>query len=271
MGKLNRFFFWGPFSFQAIFGHDGLEAYFSYLKQLKQPCGHFQEGEIEVVTAPESIAQIQKAQESRLLKKGFSPEDAAEFSRVGVVREDQYWVWLRDAVYFPQGIPGTYDRLVWKSALKSDAPGVAVLPVLPSGRVVLNLNYRHATRSWELELPRGAVQSQESLEKAACREVREETGLILSSVTFLGHMTPDSGVLSSVIPIFIGKVATKEEANPEYSEAIADGVSFSKEELREGFVQGFLEVSLGGERRQVPLRDSFLAFALLQAEIRQLL
>ena len=206
-----------------------------------------------------------------MLRKGFSEADAIEFSRIGIVREDQYWIWLRDAVYFPRGIPGTYDRLVWKSALKSKSPGVAVLPILPSGHVVLNLNYRHATRSWELELPRGGIQSNETTEAAALREVKEETGLVASSVTFLGNMAPDTGVLSSIIPVFMGEIDSQEESNPEYSEAIADVISFTKDELKEGLIQGFLEVSIEGKKQQVPLRDSFLTFALLQAEFRKLL
>ncbi|MBI3236939.1 MAG: NUDIX hydrolase, partial [Chlamydiales bacterium] len=163
--------------------------------------------------------------------------------------------------------------LVWKSELKGRGrpPGVAVLPVLPSGQIVLNLNYRHATRSWELELPRGALNPQETIEAAALREVKEETGLIASSLIFLGSMAPDTGVLSSIIPVFIGKITAKEDSNPEYSEAIADALLFTKEELKEGFVQGFLEVSIEGKKKQVPFRDSFVAFALLQAEIRKLL
>jgi ADP-ribose pyrophosphatase len=261
----------GLFYFQSVYGNPSLEDYFSYLKQLAQPNGSYRKGEVEIVTDPAEISSVQKIQENRLLKKGFSEADAVEFSRIGVIREDQYWIWLRDAVYFPKGVPGTYDRLIWKSALKSNAPGVAVLPILPSGHIVLNLNYRHATRSWELELPRGGIQANETIEVAALREVKEETGLVAPSVTFLGNMAPDTGVLSSVIPVFVGKITSKEESHPEYSEAIADVISFTKEELKAGLMQGFLEVSVEGKKQQVPLRDSFLTFALLQAEFRKLL
>jgi ADP-ribose pyrophosphatase len=260
----------GLFYFQGIYANQPLEDYFSYIKQLAQPNGNHRDGEIEIVTDPTEISQVQKVQESRLLRKGFSEADAIEFSRTGIVREDQYWIWLRDAVYFPKGVPGTYNRLVWKSELKNNSPGVAVLPILPSGHVVLNLNYRHATRSWELELPRGGIQSGETIEEAALREVKEETGLVASSVTFLGKMAPDTGVLSSVIPVFIGKISAQEESNPEYSEAIADVISFTKDELKEGLMQGFIEISIQGKKQQVPLRDSFLTFALLQAEFRKL-
>lgn len=258
-------------SFQCIYGNQPLDEYFSYLEQLNQSNGNYREGEIEIVIDPIEISQIQKIQENRLLKKGFSADQAAEFSRIGIVNEDQCWVWLRDAVYFPNKIPGTYDRLVWKSELKNKFSGVAVLPVLPSGQIVLLLNYRHTTRSWELELPRGRANPQETLEEAAFRELKEETGLIASSITFLGEMAPDTGVLYSVIPVYIGKISTQEESNPDYSEAIADMISFTKDELKEGLIRGFLEISIQGTKKQIPIRDPFLTFALLQAEYRNLL
>ncbi len=267
---MKKFLVWGLSCFQCAHGNLPLERYFSYMEQLAQSRGSYLDGEIEIAVDPEEISQIQKTQENRLLQKGFSPEEAAEFSRIGIVSEDQYWIWLRDAVYFPQGIPGTYDRLLWKSELKNRS-GVAVLPILPSGRIALILNYRHATRSWELELPRGRVGLQETGEEAALRELREETGFIASSVTFLGEIAPDTGALSFVIPVFMGNVSSEEEANLEYSEAIAGVVSFTKEELKRGLLQGFLELSIQGKIKRVPLRDAFLAFALLQAQLRGLL
>ncbi len=259
------------FVFQTVYGTDPLEEYFAYIKQLAEPKGNYKNGEIEIVLDPAEISQIQKIQQERLLKKGFSKKEATEFSRIGVISHDHYWVWLRDAVYFPKKIPGTYDRLLWKNELTAKSPGVAVLPVLPSGNIVLNLNYRHATRSWELELPRGRVDPQETTENAALREVKEETGFVASFLIFLGDMAPDTGVLASVIPVFMGKITSKEASNPDYSEAIADVLSFTKEELSKGLIQGFLEVSIEGKKQKVPLRDSFLTFALFQAELRKLL
>lgn len=266
---MKKFLILSLLCFSCIYGN--LEEYFSYIKQLDQSTGNYREGEIEIVTDLAEISQIQKIQEKRLLQKGFSQDKAAEFSRVGIVNEDTYWIWLRDAVYFPQGISGTYDRLLWRSELKGKVPGVAVLPILPSGKILLILNYRHATRSWELELPRGGMEMHETFEEAAFRELKEETGLIASSMVFLGKIATDTGVHSSVIPVFIGKISAQEESKPEYSEAIAGVIAFTKEELKEGLVQGFLEVPMHGTTKQIPLRDAFVTFALLQAECRKLL
>ncbi|MGB7128260.1 MAG: NUDIX hydrolase [Candidatus Rhabdochlamydia sp.] len=259
------------FYLQCIYGNQPLEEYFSYVKQLAQSSGNYQEGEIEIVMDPVEILKIQKIQENRLLQKGFSKIEAREFSQIGVVCEDQYLIWLRDAVYFPQKIPGTYDRIIWKNELKEGLSGVAVLPVLPSGHIALIVNYRHATRSWELEIPRGGVELQETIEQAALRELKEETGLVASSLHFLGQVAPDNGVLSSVMPIFLAKISFQGESQTEYGEAIAEVISFTKDELKKGLMQGFLEVSIQGEEKHIPLRDPFLTFALLQAELRKLL
>src|SRR5579862_9746591 len=115
---MKRIFVLGLFCIQSLCADTSLDRYFSCMQQLAQPNGNFREGEIEVIINSEEISQVQKIQENRLLKKGFSATDAAEFSRIGIVNEDQYWIWLRDAVYFPKGVPGTYDRLLWKSELQ---------------------------------------------------------------------------------------------------------------------------------------------------------
>lgn len=254
--------------FARLCANDSLEHYFSYLNQLSQEIGNHREGEIEVVVDPADISRIQQIEQDRLIRKGVPPVEAAECSRVGIVNEDQYWIWLRDAVYFPKGIPGTYNRLLWKDQLKDKVPGVAVLPVLSSGHIALILNYRHASRSWALELPRGGKQSQETSEQTAARELKEETGLVASSIEFLGELATDTGVLSSLVPVFLARVSIQEESDPEDSEAIAGVLFLTKEELKQGLIQGFWECSMQGKKQRVPLRDAFLTFAILQAELR---
>ncbi|MBS0604110.1 MAG: NUDIX hydrolase [Verrucomicrobia bacterium] len=234
------------------------------------PFGKWQHGEIEITLNPEQIRKIENQTRLRLVSKGVQEFDAEKWSSVGVVAEDNYWIWVRDAVIFPSGVYGTYDRLMWKSGLDG-APGVAILPLLSTKKIVVNINYRHATRSWEIELPRGQKKEGESLEKAAARELKEETGYQISKCTQLGTMAPDTGTLMTLVPVFCGEVSHSGETSKEYSEAIVQNPAFSKEEIKQGFARGYIEVPIKGELVKVNCRDPFLTFALLQAEMKGLL
>jgi len=231
--------------------------------------GDAAKGEIELLLERESIEETQDLQSRRLVKKGWSEDFAQEASRVGVIAEDQYLVWLRDAVRFPGGALGTYDRIVWRSEFDGFA-GVAVLPILPDGRIVLNLNFRHATRSWELELPRGTRMKGEEIEAAAERELKEETGMGLESQVLLGTMAPDSGILSSVVPVYAGFVCSEGISDRDESEAIEGTYRFTVEEIRKALAKGHLEMEIRGQSISVPVRDSFITYALFQADTLEL-
>lgn len=234
-----------------------LDTYFQYLKlypSVLAPLGDASKGEIEIVQDLKKIEEIEKA----------------TGRQVGIVAQDKYWIWINDPVKFPSGTYGVYGRLMWQQTLKGTT-GVVVMPVLPNGRIVLNRNYRHATRSWEYELPRGATNAGENEEAAALREVKEETGMVIDKLILLGKMATDTGFTNGVIPVFMAKVVKQEEATPEESEAIAGIHSFTYEELKEGYIKGYLPFQEKGKSIQIPLRDPFLAFALFQATIQQLL
>ena len=64
---------------------------------------------------------------------------------------------MRDPVRFPSGKLGTYLRILEPSALDG-AAGVVLLPVRDNV-IFLREVFRHATRRWELELPRGSLQA----------------------------------------------------------------------------------------------------------------
>lgn len=232
--------------------------------------GKWQQGEIEVILNPELIRKIEHQTRLRLISNGMKEQDAEKWSSVGVVAEDNYWLWIRDAVIFPSGVYGTYDRLMWKSGFNG-YPRVAICPLLSTKKIVVNITYRHATRSWEIELPRGEKKQGESPEKAAARELKEETGYQLGKCIYLGSLAPDTGTSMSVVPIYCGEVSPSGEALKQYSEAIAQNPAFTKEELKQGFLRGFIEVGVKGEIIKANCRDPFLVYALLQAEMKGIL
>ena len=250
-----------------------ISQYLEFIKSkpdLFGPLGKWQNSEIEVIINPEQIQKIQNQTRLRLIAQGFKEEDATRWSSVGVVAEDNYWIWIRDAVIFPSGVHGTYDRLLLRSGLNG-VPGVVILPLLSTKKIIVNVNYRHATRSWEIELPRGHSKEGETPEKTAMRELKEETGYRMSKCSYLGTIAPDTGVLVSQFPVYCAEVQHSGETNKEYSEAIIQNPAFSKDELKQGFSRGYIEIMIKGDIIKVNCRDPFLAYAILQAEMKGLL
>lgn len=250
-----------------------IQAYLQFLKMFDEtlgPTGDSLKGEIEIVMEPEQILEIEQLQKKRLSKRGLTSKEAERMSQCGIIQTDTYWIWVRDAVVFPSGHKGTYNRVIWRSAV--DGPGnVAILPVSKDGRIVLNLNYRHSTRGFEVEIPRGGRLYGETPEKACRRELRAETGCLTDRQVYLGSITPDTSTVTTVTPVFLGYISEQIESNQEPSEAIIGLLTLTKEEVKEAFVRGFVEIEIKGEIKKIPFRDSFLAFALLQAEARGLI
>jgi ADP-ribose diphosphatase len=89
-------------------------------------------------------------------------------------------------------------------------PGAAaVVPIDERGRVVLVRQYRHATRSWLLEVPAGKLDHPgESPEACARREVEEETGFRAGEVLPLGWIWVTPGYSDEKIWLFLARHLT---------------------------------------------------------------
>src|SRR5947209_11302147 len=81
----------------------------------------------------------------------------------------------RDEVRLPAGQTTTREIVV-------HAETVAVLPVLPDGRLVLVRQYRKAAERILLEMPAGGIDGDETPEEAVRREMIEETGYRVGTV-----------------------------------------------------------------------------------------
>ena len=257
-----------------LFGADSITNYLKFLEAHQTVLGkkgNFKEGEIEIVTEPSKIRDIEKLTRARCLKQGMSEDESILASKIGVIAEDLYWVFLRDAVIFPTGAEGSYNRVIWKSSLDKGPCGVAILPLLPEGRIAAIVAFRHATRVWELEIPRGVRQAKEEVNSAVMRELEEETGFHAKETHFLGEMAPDPGMASTVTPIYLAKVEKQGISNQDYSEAILGVKTFALAEIKEALVKGYLELDVKGRKEKVYVRDSYLTYALYLAECRGML
>lgn len=272
-GELQIFFTLIPTPVLKTDDEIALGKYFDLLKKypnLKREgsLNDYKEGTYQIFYDPTDIARVQTASYERLVNKGMAPQDARAASRVGVVFEDQFWLVIRDAVKAPGGFEHTYNRLVQKSYL-GGVGGAAVLPIdnrTGEWKISLILTFRHATNQWELELPRGGSKPGEKGEDTARRELKEESGFNANPF-FLGSITPDSGVMSSIVPIYSGVVEGEVATKQDKTEAIAGKYAFTLKEIEEGLKNGYMEISKNNQKMKVGLSDPFLISALTLARI----
>jgi ADP-ribose pyrophosphatase len=142
-------------------------------------------------------AAIRKAQQSAGESRRAAGQPTADL-RVGLLAQDPYVTVLREAVRFPDGTFGLYNRLLL-------ARGVVVLPVL-DGKLVLIRRFRHGTRSWLLEAPRGTADPKCSTDEDARRELQEEIGASVTALHDLGEFHPSAGVIAESMKLYLAHI-----------------------------------------------------------------
>ncbi|KAA0548395.1 NUDIX hydrolase [Bacillus sp. BGMRC 2118] len=84
------------------------------------------------------------------------------------------------------------------------AKGVCILAITDEGHVLCIKQYRHALKTWQWELPAGAIDPDDpSPLVAAKRELEEETGYKAHTWTDLGSFYPSAGSTSEEIYLFL--------------------------------------------------------------------
>lgn len=124
----------------------------------------------------------------------------------GVVYEDKYVLLVRDRVRFPGGKEGSYLRLINASELSGGA-GTVMVPIWQGQMAWVHI-FRHATRTWEWELPRGFLEPGNSEETNAEKEIWEELGVKSKSVTRIGEFNPNTGLMSGIIGVYQVELAS---------------------------------------------------------------
>lgn len=248
-----------------------LQKYFTFREKWGEklgPLGNTQNGEIEIFLNPIDIFAAEKAAIGQLMRQGLSEDEAAKRIQVGVRNESRWGVSICDAVRFPSGALGTYVREISWPQLEQGLDGIAVIPVLEDGRIILTASYRHATRRWCLEIPKGGTDP-EGIAITIKRELLEEAGVeIIGEPKLVGYNTPDNGILASRVPVYFARVRIIGQPIPEESEAIGGLVIMNKTEFKKALADGEYTDSSG---KKYDLTDSFTQITFNQAITKRLI
>jgi ADP-ribose pyrophosphatase len=151
-------------------------------------------GGITILTSDAEVNEACREAEKFRAAHGISVADV----RAGLLAHDPYMTVVRDAVRFPDGSLGLYNRFIETSP-------VAVLPLLDDRPVMMSV-FRHGLRGWSLEFPRGGCNEGESAEAGAIRELHEEIGAETLKLIPLGEFTPGGSSLSIRARLFAAEI-----------------------------------------------------------------
>lgn len=155
---------------------------------------------LQIITDYQTMQQWQLERKA-LLKMN---KQHLSFSKLGVVLEDPYFLVVRDLVQFPDGSMNSYSRILGQANLRGGR-GVVVLPVF-QGKIMLLHQYRHPTRKWHYEIPRGFGEPNTPAEENARKEIEEETGGKIAELVDLGEFYNNTGLEADAVSLFYARL-----------------------------------------------------------------
>jgi ADP-ribose pyrophosphatase len=95
-----------------------------------------------------------------------------------------------------------------------------IVPVFEDQTVALVRQYRHATGTYQLEIPAGGVEAGETFEEGARRELEEEIGVTAANIELLTEFYVSPGFLTEKMYVYLATGLTETKQNLEVDELI---------------------------------------------------
>lgn len=205
-------------------------------KKILGPKGNYRRGEIEIIENPKLFLQAEESAAKQMMSQGISKKEALERGKIGIRERNRWGISVCEPVRLPpKGVLGTFVRFIPWGQLGGEVGGVVIIPVDPKGRIMLLKNFRHATRTWSLELPRGTKDPGESIKT----ELKEEGGArFLTKPKKIGQVTPDSGVLATKVDVYFAHIEVVHEPSPQVTEAIRGVIFLAPKEVKKAIRKG---------------------------------
>ncbi len=228
-----------------------MEIYNLLLSKNKHLAGNFRDDPIKIILSADEIEKWQVQKIAFLKRKRIS----SKWAKIGIVFEDPYIIIFRDLVEFPGGFRDGYIRLYNRAYLEGGAAGVVMLPEM-GGKLLLMHQFRHATRSWHWEIPRGFGESGVKAEDQARAEIEEEISGEIADLINLGLYFNNTGLEGNPIYLFLAKMS-----------------SIGKPQLKFG-VDKFIWVSVSELEKMIAdgeITDGFTIAAYTRAKLKGLI
>ncbi len=148
---------------------------------------------------------------------------------IGVVYKSNYNLLVVDLIQ-SNHVLFTYERVIPRNK------GAVVTVPIFENKLVLLKQYRHTNRSIEYSFPRGFGEPNISAWENVKKEIKEEIGGLTKEVSYLGKLSPDSGLTSNTVEVYSCKLESYEKQNNH--EGILDILLFTVEELKSFIKEG---------------------------------
>lgn len=186
-------------------------------------------GEITIITDESRI----RAEQRRIRRKLREEGKPVSWIEIGVLAEDEWFYILRDLVEFPDGHVGGYLRWINRKSEEGGGYNV-ILMCVQQERVLLIRKFRHESRSWSWEFPRGFGEAGLSAEENALTELQQEIGISQVQLIRMAHLSEGKG--GTVV--FLAKIAPGAEILLDKHEGIQTYQWVSRPRLEEMIRQG---------------------------------
>lgn len=141
--------------------------------------------------------------------QAWQSEQPVVTDTIGVIFEDEYFLFLRDLICRPNGSKFAHVRCLEQGWLH-DRPGVVMLPVAQN-KIMLFSHYRYPILSWSLEIPRGGGEKDISIIENIFKELAEEAAIqSIEEIVDLGEMYASNGFIAGAVRIYLVRVHLEE-------------------------------------------------------------